>query len=444
MAAGSLGCTLATVSAVTGVDTAGARSLLSELYRVAVDSVDGARVLARHAAVCEGEWRFEREGRTLNLTLPAPRSDGRLRLIGIGKAAAALAEGVIASLSDRHRPDEVFLIVSEASRAQATRLMGAVSPSALTIHVGEHPLPGPASEAAGRALIQFIGTPRVEDRYIVMLSGGASALCAVPASGLTLADKQRINQALLSSGANIAEMNCVRKHLKVEPSRWYYWCDKLGLLVWQDMPSANAYQDRIDREKGVPVDKPQYKAELASMVRNNWNHPSIIMWVVFNEEQGQHDTEALAAEVKGLDPSRLVNPASSNGRNGMPFETKSGDVIDAHIYPGPYSPEPTAERAAVLGEFGGLSLPVEGHKWSPNVWGHKKAADLKALTAEYEQLLAKTWELKDKPGLSGAIYTQLTDVESEGNGLVTYDREVIKLDLERAKAANTGKPPGQP
>ena len=125
-------------------------------------------------------------------------------------------------------------------------------------------------------------------------------------------------------------------------------------------------------------------------------------------------------------------------------QAKSGDVIDAHIYPGPYSPEPTAERAAVLGEFGGLSLPVEGHKWSPNVWGHKKAADLKALTSEYEQLLAKTWELKDKPGLSGAIYTQLTDVESEGNGLVTYDREVIKMDIDRVKAANTGKPPVQP
>jgi hydroxypyruvate reductase len=153
--------------------------LLSELYRCAVDSVDGARVLAKHAMACEGEWRFEREGRTLNLPLPVPHSGGRLRLIGIGKAAAALAEGVIASLSERHRPDDVFLIVNEASRAQATRLMGTVSPGALTIHVGEHPLPGAASEAAGRALIEFIGTPRVEDRYIVMLSGGASEIATV-------------------------------------------------------------------------------------------------------------------------------------------------------------------------------------------------------------------------------------------------------------------------
>jgi hypothetical protein len=99
---------------------------------------------------------------------------------------------------------------------------------------------------------------------------------------------------------------------------------------------------------------------------------------------------------------------------------------------------------AVLGEFGGLGFPVEGHKWSKNVWGYKNSADPKTWISEYEKLLAKTWELKDQPGLSGAIYTQLTDVESEGNGLVTYDREVIKLDLERAKAANTGKPPVQP
>jgi hydroxypyruvate reductase len=187
--------------------------LLGELYRCAVDSVDGARILARHAAVCEGEWRFEREGRTLNLALPAPHSGGRLRLIGIGKAAAALAEGVIASLSERHRPDDVLLIVNEASRAQATRLTDAVPHSALTIHVGEHPLPGPASEAAGRALIEFIGTPRVEDRYMVMLSGGASALCAAPVSGLTLADKQRATELTLRSGAPIEVLNALRRIL---------------------------------------------------------------------------------------------------------------------------------------------------------------------------------------------------------------------------------------
>jgi hypothetical protein len=238
--------------------------------------------------------------------------------------------------------------------------------------------------------------------------------------------------------------NCVRKHIKVEPSRWYYWCDKLGLMVWQDMPSANSYLDGKDREKPVPVDKPQYKTELVNMVRNNWNHPSIIMWVVFNEEQGQHDTDSLAAEVKGLDPTRLLNPASGTTVWGKVHDTKSGDVMDVHIYPGPSSPTPTAERVAVLGEFGGLGFPVEGHKWSKNVWGYKNSADPKTWISEYEKLLAKTWELKDQPGLSGAIYTQLTDVESEGNGLVTYDREVIKLDLERAKAANTGKPPGQP
>ena len=125
--------------AVTDIDPAAARSLLSELYRCGVDSVDGARVLASHARVEDGEWRFERAGRSLALPLPAANSAGRLRLIGIGKAAAALAEGVLASLSDGPQPDDVFLIVSESARAQAIRLMSALSPGALTVHVGEHP-----------------------------------------------------------------------------------------------------------------------------------------------------------------------------------------------------------------------------------------------------------------------------------------------------------------
>ncbi len=227
--------------------------------------------------------------------------------------------------------------------------------------------------------------------------------------------------------------NTTRKHVKVEPDRWYYWCDKLGLLVWQDMPCGNSYTD-----KPQPIDKPQFKTELLNMVRNYWNHPSIIMWVIFNENQGQHDTEALVAEVKALDPSRLVNNASGND------DKNCGDVIDKHTYPGPDSPKPEENRAAVLGEFGGLGLPVEGHTWTQKTWGYEGTKNIEDLTSGYEKLLAKAWELNATAGLSAVIYTQLTDVETECNGLLTYDREVNKVVPERAAAANSGKPKNSP
>jgi beta-galactosidase/beta-glucuronidase len=220
--------------------------------------------------------------------------------------------------------------------------------------------------------------------------------------------------------------NTTRKHLKVEPDRWYYWCDKLGLMVWQDMPSINSYGGK------QPIDKPQFKTELLSMVTNQWNHPAIIMWVIFNESQGQHDTEALVAEVKALDPSRLINNASGND------DKNCGDVIDKHTYPGPDSPKPEENRAAVLGEFGGLGLPVDGHTWSKKTWGYKGTESIEDLTAGYEKLLAKAWELRASAGLSAVIYTQLTDVETECNGLLTYDREINKVVPARAAAANTG------
>ena len=237
---------------------------------------------------------------------------------------------------------------------------------------------------------------------------------------------------------DIAEMkilgfNCVRKHVKVEPDRWYYWCDKLGLLVWQDMPCVNSYTD-----KPQPIDVPQFKTELERLVTNHWNHPCIIMWVIFNEAQGQHDTEALVTDVKTLDPSRLVNNAS--GGNDM----KCGDVIDMHNYPGPGSPAPEANRAAVLGEFGGLGLTVNGHLWAGKTWGYKGTEDIEGLTKSYEKLLTKAWGLNVIPGLSAAIYTQLTDVETEGNGLLTYDREVNKVIAERATAVNSGNLPPAP
>ena len=227
--------------------------------------------------------------------------------------------------------------------------------------------------------------------------------------------------------------NTTRKHVKVEPDRWYYWCDKLGLLVWQDMPCGNSYTD-----KPQTIDKPQFKSELLNMVKNRWNHPSIIMWVVFNENQGQHDTEALVAEVKALDPSRLVNNASGND------DKNCGDVIDKHSYPGPESPKPEENRAAVLGEFGGLGLPVDGHTWTKKTWGYEGTKNIEDLTKGYEKLLGKAWELNSTDGLSAVIYTQLTDVETECNGLLTYDREINKVVPERAAAANSGMLPKGP
>jgi len=227
--------------------------------------------------------------------------------------------------------------------------------------------------------------------------------------------------------------NMCRKHVKVEPERWYYWCDKLGLLVWQDMPSGDR---SVAPGKGEIIRSSesarQFELELKRMIDGRRNHPSIIMWVVFNEGWGQYDTPRLTNWVKEYDPSRLVNCAS--GWNDM----KVGDVHDIHAYPGPGAPQPEATRAAVLGEFGGLGLSVPDHTWEKRTWGYRNMKDRSDLTRRYEQLLRGVWKLKDNPGLSAAVYTQTTDVETEANGLLTYDRAVIKMDLERVAAANRG------
>jgi hypothetical protein len=227
--------------------------------------------------------------------------------------------------------------------------------------------------------------------------------------------------------------NMTRKHVKVEPARWYYWCDKLGLLVWQDMPSGDASVGPGKGEiKRSPESAKQYELELRRMIDGLRNHPSIIMWVVFNEGWGQFDTRRITNWTKEYDPSRLVNCAS--GWNDMGV----GDVHDIHAYPGPASPRAESKRAVVLGEYGGLGLGIDGHSWSGKTWGYRGTRDSAELTRKYEKLANLVWKLKDKPGLSAAIYTQITDVETEGNGLLTYDRAVIKVDLERVKAVNQG------
>ncbi|HMF12627.1 MAG TPA: glycoside hydrolase family 2 TIM barrel-domain containing protein, partial [Gemmataceae bacterium] len=228
--------------------------------------------------------------------------------------------------------------------------------------------------------------------------------------------------------------NMARKHVKVEPERWYYWCDKLGLLVWQDMPSGDkSIRDKEPDLIRTPESAKQYETELKAMIDGLRNHPCIVMWVVFNEGWGQFDTARITKLAKDYDPTRLVNCASGwNDHAGV------GDVHDIHVYPGPGAPKLEEKRAGVLGEFGGLGLPFKEHMWEAKSWSYQGTSSSAELTRKYEQLLKRVYELKEKEGLSAAVYTQTTDVETEINGLMTYDRAVIKMDVERAAAANRG------
>ncbi|MCK4560399.1 MAG: chitobiase/beta-hexosaminidase C-terminal domain-containing protein [Calditrichia bacterium] len=227
--------------------------------------------------------------------------------------------------------------------------------------------------------------------------------------------------------------NMARKHVKVEPERWYYWCDKLGLLVWQDMPSGDEYIDPDEPDiKRTKESATQFENELREMVTQYGNHPSIVMWVPFNEGWGQYETEKISQFIKTLDSSRLVNNASGWADRGV------GDVNDIHAYPGPAMPEPEKKRVIVLGEFGGLGLHLEGHTWQiSDNWGYRSYENAEELTKAYTNLFRDLQPMIRK-GLSAAVYTQTTDVEVEVNGLMTYDRAVIKMDPATVKRVNQG------
>jgi hypothetical protein len=213
--------------------------------------------------------------------------------------------------------------------------------------------------------------------------------------------------------------NVIRKHVKVEPARWYYHADRLGMLVWQDMPSAD--------NKG-PDAQENFTNELKALIDNLRNHPSIVMWVPFNEGWGQHKTAERVAWIKSVDSTRLVNNTSGW------TDAKVGDVADLHAYPGPAMPPLEPVRAATLGEFGGLGLPVEGHTWlDKGNWGYRSFTSLDEMNAAYRDLLAQL-RLHAGDGLTSAIYTQTTDVEIEVNGVMTYDRGVTKLSPESVAA----------
>ncbi|SOD88662.1 glycoside hydrolase family 2 protein [Spirosoma fluviale] len=229
--------------------------------------------------------------------------------------------------------------------------------------------------------------------------------------------------------------NMLRKHIKVEPDRYYYLCDKMGMLVWQDMPSGflegqneapGDQSEPIRRSKG----KEQFELELRRMMNRLHNHPSIVTWVVHNEGWGQYDNKRLADWVKALDPSRTVN--ASSGWNDL----GAGDFYDIHTYePEPNAPAPKTDRVVVIGEFGGIGWPVQGHLWNPEMrnWGYQTYQSADEVLKAYQKKYAKIVEYYQKQALSAAVYTQTTDVEGEVNGLLTYDREVIKIPIETLK-----------
>lgn len=236
-----------------------------------------------------------------------------------------------------------------------------------------------------------------------------------------------------------AGFNTVRKHVKVEPARWYRHCDELGLLVWQDMPNGDVSPPwnrdwRIENPQADATRSAEsarnYRAELSRIVRQLQPFACIVMWIPFNEAWGQFDTRGVVRWLKTYDPSRLVNPAS--GGNFV----NAGDVLDIHEYPGPAAPTRQPGRATVLGEFGGLGLPVPDHLWAQEGnWGYRTFADAKQFAAKYAELIASL-AMSRADGLSGAIYTQLSDVETEVNGLLTYDRKVEKISADELRTIN--------
>jgi len=223
--------------------------------------------------------------------------------------------------------------------------------------------------------------------------------------------------------------NTLRKHIKVEPARFYYHCDRLGLLVWQDMPSgflpaqfvASNDEDEAQRHSRS---SDTFDIELQRMVRGLSHHPSIVVWVLHNEGWGQFQTHTLTERIRGLDPTRLIDASSGW------LDVGAGDMIDKHDYsPAPTPPNPDGRRALVMGEFGGAGWPVEGHQWDPSLrnWGYQTYHNREALQAAYQQFTTAIINMQRTHGLSAAIYTQTSDVEAEVNGLLTYDRAIEKM-----------------
>ncbi len=233
--------------------------------------------------------------------------------------------------------------------------------------------------------------------------------------------------------------NMIRKHVKVESARWYYHADKIGMLVWQDMPNGENFRfpkwqrDKFfDGNEFIPSSESEdnFRSEWKKIIDFLYSNPSIVCWVPFNEAWGQFKTVEISEWTKIYDPSRLVNSASG----GNYYRT--GDITDTHNYPGPKMLFFDNERVNVLGEYGGIGLAIDGHLWQPDKnWGYIKFKNSIEATDQYVSLANQLYKMIES-GFSAAIYTQITDVEIEVNGLMTYDRKIVKLDLGRVREIN--------
>ena len=239
--------------------------------------------------------------------------------------------------------------------------------------------------------------------------------------------------------------NMIRKHVKVEPARWYYHCDRLGMLVWQDMPSPKHGDNKWgNHEYGVGTDskitpegKQNFYNEWAEIIKDFKIFPSIVVWVPFNEAWGQFDTPAAVKLTRELDPTRLINQSSGGNYDLSQGEEGFGDILDVHHYPCPAMNIFERKFVNVLGEYGGIGLPVEGHTWEiAKKWGYGgNKKDSEEVMKTYEEYL-EMLKVFVQTGCAAAVYTQTTDVEGEVNGLITYDRKVIKVDMPRIAKGN--------
>lgn len=243
--------------------------------------------------------------------------------------------------------------------------------------------------------------------------------------------------------------NLLRKHIKVEPMRWYYHCDRLGMLVWQDMPSGGGkYRfstitlplvtgiHRRDNHyrafaRASSQGRGEYMDELEEMVGQLFNAPSVVLWVPFNEGWGQFDSTLVMERLRALDPTRPVDPASGWHDQG------AGELRSLHVYFKPFRfRRDRRGRALALSEFGGYNLRVDGHCFNQKDYGYRRLPDAAALWRDFSRLYEREVLPAVPRGLCASVYTQLSDVEDELNGLITYDRRVVKLDADEVRELN--------